>query len=49
MVTIDCPWCEEAALLLFPQPEEPEASFTCSDCGTTIDWVEEPVQLDLAA
>jgi hypothetical protein len=49
MVTIDCPWCEEAALLPFPRPEEPEASFTCLECGTTIDWIEEPVALDLAA
>ena len=49
MVTIDCPWCEEAALLPFLPPEEPEASFTCLECGTTIDWAEEPVALDLAA
>jgi hypothetical protein len=49
MVTIDCPWCEEAALLPFPLPEEPVASFTCLDCGTTIDWIEEPFALDLAA
>jgi predicted RNA-binding Zn-ribbon protein involved in translation (DUF1610 family) len=49
MVTIDCPWCEEAAILPFPQPEGHEARFTCEDCGTTIDLVEEPVDLDLAA
>lgn len=49
MVIIDCPWCEEAALLPFPPPEGHEAPFTCADCGTTIDWVEEPVELDLAA
>ncbi len=49
MVTIDCPWCEEVALLPFPQPEDREASFTCLECGTTVDWVDEPVALDLAA
>ena len=49
MVSIDCPWCEEAVLLPFPQTEEPDAPFICADCGTTIDWVEEPVSLELAA
>ena len=49
MVTIDCPWCDEAAHLPFPLPADPEASFSCADCGTTIDWAEEPAALDLAA
>jgi hypothetical protein len=49
MITIDCPWCEEEARLPFPWPEEPQASFTCADCGTTLDFVEEQVALDLAA
>jgi hypothetical protein len=49
MVTITCPWCEEEALLPWPELEEPEASFTCLDCGTTVTFVEEPVVLDLAA
>ena len=26
----------------FAELEEPEASFTCPDCGTTVDFVEEP-------
>jgi hypothetical protein len=49
MVQIDCPWCEEASSVPFPLPDEPEASFRCVDCGTTIEWAEEPVALDLAA
>ncbi len=49
MVSIDCPWCEETALLPFPLTEEQDASFTCADCGTTIEWVDEPVSLELAA
>ena len=49
MVSFDCPWCEETAPVPFPLPEEPDGSFTCRDCGTTIDWAEEPVALDLAA
>ncbi len=49
MATLDCPWCEEAAQLPFPLPEETDAHFTCPACGITIDWAEEPVALDLAA
>lgn len=49
MIGIDCPWCEETASLPFPLPEDVAASFTCSDCGTTIEWADEPVELDLAA
>jgi endogenous inhibitor of DNA gyrase (YacG/DUF329 family) len=49
MLTFDCPWCEEAASLLLPAPEDPETSVTCAECGTTIDWAEEPVAFDLAA
>ncbi len=49
MVVVDCPWCEETAHLPFPLPEEPEASFSCAVCGTSIDWADEPVVLDLAA
>jgi hypothetical protein len=49
MVTLECPWCEEASLLPFPLPDEAEASFDCRECGTTIDWAVEPVALDLAA
>jgi endogenous inhibitor of DNA gyrase (YacG/DUF329 family) len=49
MLTIDCPWCQEEALLPFPEPKDSGASFTCAECGTTVDLVEEPVALDLAA
>ncbi len=49
MVSIECPWCQDTALVPFPLPEETEASFTCTDCGTTVEWAEEPVTLDLAA
>lgn len=49
MASLECPWCEEATALPLPLPEEPEASFTCGACGTTVDWAEEPVALDLAA
>jgi hypothetical protein len=50
MVTVTCPWCEEDALLAFANLEEPEAAFTCTDCGTTVAFVEEPAApLDLAA
>ncbi len=50
MVTMSCPWCEEDALLTLPEVEEPVATFTCADCGTTVAFVEEtPVDFDLAA
>ena len=49
MPTIDCPWCQAASQLPFPLPDQPEASFSCPECGTSIDWAEEPVALDLAA
>jgi endogenous inhibitor of DNA gyrase (YacG/DUF329 family) len=49
MVTLECPWCEEAAPVPFPLPDEPEASFSCAECGTTVAWADEPVALDLAA
>ena len=49
MVSIDCPWCEEATTLPFPLPDEPTAAFACADCGIVIDWADEPAVLDLAA
>ena len=49
MVDMRCPWCEERGLLPFPEPEEPEVSFTCAECGTTVEFVEEPIALQLAA
>ena len=49
MIDITCPWCEEPGVLPFPELEEPEASFSCPECGTTVEFVEEPVAFDLAA
>ena len=49
MVSFECPWCGDATHLPYPLPEDPEAAFTCVACGTTIEWAEEPVALDLAA
>ena len=49
MADITCPWCEEPGRLPFPEPDAPEASFSCPECGTTVEFVEEPVALDPAA
>ena len=49
MIDITCPWCEEEAPLPLAELQTPEASFTCDDCGTTVDFVEDAVELDLAA
>ena len=49
MVTLTCPWCDEEEALSFPALEEPETSFTCPDCGTSVRIVDVPVaELDLA-
>jgi hypothetical protein len=42
MVTITCPWCDEDEPIALTLVTEPEAPFTCPDCGTTVDLVEEP-------
>jgi hypothetical protein len=49
MIELSCPWCEETGPLPFPELREPGASFTCAECGTSVEFVEEPVALDLAA
>ena len=50
MVTITCPWCDEDELYTWLSMAEPEASFTCSDCGTVIEFADEAAPaLDLAA
>lgn len=49
MVDITCPWCEEPGTLRFPELEEPEAYFSCTQCGTVIEFADEPVALDMAA
>lgn len=49
MISIVCPWCDEEARLPLPELQEPQVTFTCADCGTTVSFVEEPVELDLAA
>ena len=49
MVDITCPWCQETGVLPFLELEEPEVSFTCADCGTTVEFSEEPAAFELAA
>ena len=49
MVEMECPWCEERALWPFLELTATHADFTCDDCGTTVELVEEPVELDVAA
>ena len=49
MIDITCPWCEEDVQLAFPELQEPEATVTCADCGTSVAFVDESVELDLAA
>ena len=49
MVELNCPWCEEQALLAYLELTASDASFTCTDCGTSVELVEEPAELDLAA
>ena len=50
MVTISCPWCHEDESFALTDLDEPEATFTCPDCGTSVLFVEEPTApLDLAA
>jgi predicted RNA-binding Zn-ribbon protein involved in translation (DUF1610 family) len=50
MVAMTCPWCEEEALLRLADLEEPDATFTCADCGTLVTFAQEPPSaLDLAA
>jgi uncharacterized Zn finger protein len=51
MVTITCPWCAEDGSVELVRIPEPQATFTCSDCGTTLAFVEEATiaELELAA
>jgi predicted RNA-binding Zn-ribbon protein involved in translation (DUF1610 family) len=49
MVTITCPWCQEAEAVRSADVAEPEASFTCQDCGTSVAFVAEVAVLELAA
>ena len=49
MIDITCPWCEEEARLPLVELQAPDAAFTCADCGTTVTFVEEPTELELAA
>ena len=50
MATITCPWCEEDQAVAFAMLDEPQASFTCAECGTSVAFVVEPPKpLDLAA
>ncbi len=46
MVTIDCPWCDEAAHV----DESTNAALVCDGCGIRAEIAPEPVrQLDRAA
>jgi transcription elongation factor Elf1 len=49
MLSTVCPWCEEEARLPLLELQEPEATFICAECGTSVSFVEEPVELELAA
>ena len=50
MVTLTCPWCDEEEILSFAALEEPDTTFSCPDCGTSVRLVDAPsVDLDLAA
>ena len=50
MVDVTCPWCEQDVALSLSTMREPQVSFTCLECGTSVDWVDEPVaEFELAA
>jgi transcription initiation factor IIE alpha subunit len=50
LVTITCPWCDEDGELPMAELAALEASFTCPDCGTSVELaVEAETVLDLAA
>ena len=50
MVTITCPWCEQQEQVQFDIMDGAETSFTCPECGTSVEFVEEPmIALDPAA
>ena len=49
MVTITCPWCDEDELYAWLALAEPVGEFTCSVCGTSIDFADEAPPLELAA
>jgi transcription elongation factor Elf1 len=50
MVTITCPWCDEDELYAWLELAQPEAAFTCAECGTSIRFEEETAEgLELAA
>jgi transcription elongation factor Elf1 len=52
MVTISCPWCDEAQSLSLIDVVGLEEAFTCPDCGTSVAVVTETGSepaLDLAA
>jgi len=49
MLTITCPWCQEETAVEPADIAEPATCFTCSDCGTTVAFVDEPAALELAA
>lgn len=42
MVDVRCPWCDEEAPLELATMQEPEAAFTCGECGTNVRFVDAP-------
>jgi uncharacterized Zn finger protein len=50
MVAFACPWCEDESTLLFAVLDEPESTFECTECGTSVAIVDEAATaLGLAA
>ena len=49
MVDVNCPWCGEAESLPLLEPDVLDPSFSCGNCGTVIEVVDEPDVLELAA
>jgi transcription elongation factor Elf1 len=50
LVAINCPWCEEDILFALIDLQDPEASFDCGECGTSVAFVDQPTTpFELAA
>ena len=49
MVDVNCPWCGEAEILPLLEPDMLRSSFSCDNCGTVIDFVDEADVLEVAA
>jgi len=49
MVDVNCPWCGDVEILPLLEPDTLDARFSCGNCGTVIEFVDEPDVLELAA